>query len=453
MVSKFLALFGGDGYQARAIRGSAAVVTRMVGENVIRLGGNLILTRILFPEAFGLMALVTVVLVAVSSFSDVGINPAILQSKRGHDPVFLNTAWTVQIGRGVVLCIAILVLAAPIAAFYEAPQLADLLTVAAIVPMVQGFNSTKLATARREIQLERLVVLETGSQLVGTMAMIALSLWLESVWGLMLGTLVGPISIAVLSHVMMKGEPNRLAFESEAFRSILGFGKYVFFATIAGFFVHQGDRTILGKYVSLDDLAIYNIGFFLASVPALLATTLSWNVIYPLYARRPPADSPANRRKINLARRLFTFSVLLAMAFLALIGDWLIRFLYDMRYEAAGPILILVALGGMPSAIIQTYDTLPLANGHSGRFAFFTIARAAVLISCLLLAVPHYGLWGAALAPTVTAILIYPLLIWVVAPYNSWDPIHDILFVALTVTLLTAVVWVHADTLIEALPR
>lgn len=424
----------------------------MVGENVIRLGGNLILTRILFPEAFGLMALVTVVLVATSNFSDVGINPAILQHERGHDPVFLNTAWTIQIGRGVILCLAILFLAEPVATFYEAPQLADLLMVAAVVPLIQGFNSTKLATARREIQLERLVALEIGSQIVGTIAMIVLSLWLQSVWGLMLGTLVGPVFVAVLSHLVMKGESNRLAFEREACSRIFGFGKYVFFATIAGFFVHHGDRTILGKYVSLDDLAIYNIGFFLASVPALLATTISWNVIYPLYARRPPADSEANRRKINLARRFLTLGMLLLMTFLALIGDWLIRVLYDVRYEAAGPILILVALGGMASAIIQTYDTMPLANGHSGRFAFFTTVRAAVLIACLLLTVPAYGLWGAALAPAVTAILIYPLLIWAIAPYKGWDPLHDILFATLAAVLAATVVWVHADTLRAAFP-
>ena len=68
----------------------------------------MILTRILFPEAFGLMALVTVVLVASANFSDVGITPAILKDKRGHDPVFLNTAWTIQIGRGVILCLAII---------------------------------------------------------------------------------------------------------------------------------------------------------------------------------------------------------------------------------------------------------------------------------------------------------------------------------------------------------
>ena len=67
------------------------------------LASNLILTRLLFPEAFGLMALGSVVLVGLQMFSDAGIGPSIAQSPRGDDPEFLDTAWTAQVLRGVIL--------------------------------------------------------------------------------------------------------------------------------------------------------------------------------------------------------------------------------------------------------------------------------------------------------------------------------------------------------------
>ena len=120
------------------------------------------------------MALVTVVLVASANFSDVGITPAILKDKRGHDPVFLNTAWTIQIGRGALLCLAIIALAEPLATFYDAPQLADLLLLCSLVPLIQGFFSTRIATARREIQLGRVIILQLGAQLLGILVMICL---------------------------------------------------------------------------------------------------------------------------------------------------------------------------------------------------------------------------------------------------------------------------------------
>ena len=422
------------------------------GQNLIRLASNLVLTRLLFPEAFGLMALVTVVLSAASMFSDLGIHSSILQDKRGTEPVFLNTAWVLQILRGIVLCLAILLLAMPLAAFYETPLLADLLMVSALVPLIQGFNSTKLATARREIQFERFVALELATQAAGVLTMIALSYWLRSVWALVIGSLVAPILLAVLSHLVIEGHGNRPAFERAALRSLIRFGRFIFFATLASFFVRLGDRAVLGKFVSLDDLAIYNIGFFLASVPLMLSTAIGENVFFALYARRPPAESENNRRKINRARMLLTAGMIGAFGCLALIGDWLIRLLYDPRYEAAGPVLILVALAGIPQIIIQSYEKITAANGHSGRYATFVVMRAILLMLVLITTVPSFGLWSAALAPAVAALLIYPILIWSIRPYQAWDPRHDILFAGIAALVIAGVVWFHFDLLAMNFP-
>lgn len=450
MIKQISSLFGGETYQARAFRGTALVGIRMAGQNILRLGSNLILTRILFPEAFGLMALVTVVLSGAAMFSDLGINNSILQHKRGHDPVFLNTAWTVQIGRGIFLCLMILLLAEPIAAFYNAPQLGELLMVSAFLPFIQGFYSTRIATARREIQLGRLVVLEIGAQALAITAMILLSLWLQSVWGLVLGTLVAPTTIALLSHFVLKGEhPNRLSFDREALSSLFGFGKWIFLATLAGFVMHQGDRAVLGRYVSLGDLAVYNIGFFLASVPRLLSNAVTSQVVYPLYARRPPAESENNRRKINRARMLMTAGLVLILAVMAVLGDWLVRLLYDARYHGGGPILVVIAVATLPQIIIQSYLMMPLAFGHSGRFAAYTIFRAVLLLGLLVWTVPIYGVWAAAIAPGLSAILIYPFLVWAILPYKGWDPRHDILFAVVSLAILALVIWLHGEMLAD----
>ena len=85
---------------ARVMRGSVLTAGSYAIAQGLRLVSNLILTRLLFPEAFGLMALVSVFLVGLAMFSDVGIGPAISQSKRGDDVGFLNTAWSIQVLRG-----------------------------------------------------------------------------------------------------------------------------------------------------------------------------------------------------------------------------------------------------------------------------------------------------------------------------------------------------------------
>src|SRR4051812_36532958 len=74
----------------RALRGSLWTILGYGGSQVLRLAGNVILTRLLFPEAFGQMVLVNVFLQGLHMFSDVGIGPSLIQSKRGDDPDFLN---------------------------------------------------------------------------------------------------------------------------------------------------------------------------------------------------------------------------------------------------------------------------------------------------------------------------------------------------------------------------
>jgi O-antigen/teichoic acid export membrane protein len=423
----------------------------LVGSNVIRLGSNLILTRLLFPEAFGLMALVVVVLAAAVMFSDLGIRGSVIQHPRGLEPAFLDTAWTFQIVRGFVLGTAIFALATPLARFYDEPLLRDLLRVVALFPVIQGFNSTQMLVLQREVQLGRLTVLNLGTQILGVFIMVGLALWLQSVWALMVGMLVPPLATVVLSHLVLGGHPNRLGFDLKAASSLLSFGKYILFASAAGFLVNQGDKAVLGKFVSLDDLAFYNIALTLATIPLMLARALSDKVIYPLYARRPPNENQTNKRKIDRARRLLTLGLVTAAIPLAIFGDWLTRLLYDPRYYTAGPLLILIVSANLPFLITESYLKMPLAAGRSGLYAIFQSMRAFVQFGLLLLMIPAFGLLGAVLAPGLATLIIHPFLIWIIRRFGGWDPIHDAVFFTLAALLGGIALWINWPTVIPVL--
>src|SRR5262245_44517632 len=118
--------------KSRVISGSIWTIGSYVATQVLRLGGNLIFARLLYPEAFGLMALVTIFVQGLAMFSDIGIGPSIIQSRRGEDPRFLNTAWTIQVVRGFLLWTVSAVGARPFAIWYGKPELASLIPVAAL---------------------------------------------------------------------------------------------------------------------------------------------------------------------------------------------------------------------------------------------------------------------------------------------------------------------------------
>jgi O-antigen/teichoic acid export membrane protein len=443
----------GGSLKARAVRSTMLTLVGFGGGNVLRLAGNLVLTRLLFPEAFGLMALVMVTTTALAMFSDIGLRPAIIQNARGDDPAFLNTAWTMGILRGAVLWLASCALAVPMARFYGEPLLAQLLPVAGLAALFSGFGSTRLATVNRTLTLGRITALGLGTQVVGILVTIALTYWTRSVWALAFGSLASPLLMAALSHLVLPGHPNRLALEPQAARQLMKFGKYIFLSTIAGYFINQGDRAIVGKFVTLNDLALYNIAFFLATAPLLLARQLMAQVIFPLYAQRPLTHSAENREKIFRARRLLTGLSLSIAASFALVGNWLVILLYDSRYEGAGPILVLLALSQFPSIITASYDSMALAAGHSGRYAVMVSCNALIRVIMLLFATTHFGVVGAALASLPAALIYYPILMYLIRPYRGWDPRHDMLYFAAAAAAAAVVFWANAETLAPLLTR
>src|SRR5690554_3241925 len=127
MLNKMKRLLQGTELRRKVYTGSFWVAVGFGSQKALQLASNLILTRLLFPEAFGLMALVNVFIIGVSMFSEMGIRPALIHAKNTDNPHFLNTAWTLQIIRGSVLWGVLCALAYPASRFYSEPILAPLL--------------------------------------------------------------------------------------------------------------------------------------------------------------------------------------------------------------------------------------------------------------------------------------------------------------------------------------
>ncbi|QYK42473.1 MAG: oligosaccharide flippase family protein [Paracoccaceae bacterium] len=415
----------GPGLFARAMRGSAITAASYITAQALRLGSNLILTRLLFPEAFGLMALVTVVVVGLQMFSDTGVGPAIARSPRGDDPDFLNTAWTIQVVRGVLIWLAATVVAVPFAAFYEAPQLSQLLPVAALSLVIAGFNPTRIETANRHLVLGRMMTLDLASQALGIAVMVVLAWITGSVWALVWGSVAGALAKLALMSAFLPGASNRFHWDPAAGRELLGFGKWIFLSTICGFAVAQGDRLILGAYLTLEQLGIYNIGYFLASFPWLLGGAVATKIMIPLYRDHPPGAKAANAARVRRLRAGLTAVLMVLLSVLAIGGVPLVGFLYSDAYAQAGAILCLVACVQMPVIIGLTYDQAALAAGDSRRFFALLLVKAVVQTTAFILGAEWAGLTGALIGQGLALTAVHVPNAWLAHRHGVWDGRHD----------------------------
>jgi O-antigen/teichoic acid export membrane protein len=399
-------LFAGSSNKANAARASVWLFAGYSASSLLRLGSNLILTRLLVPEAFGLMSLVLAYVQGLVMFSDVGIQPSIVQSPRGNERDFLNTAWTIQGARGIALWIVSIAGAYPFAIAYGQPQLAWLIPVAGCTALIAGFNSTNLATMQRQVNLKALTICSLVCQITGILIMILGAAATRSIWSIVMGMLGVSVCRLVLSHTYLGDFRNRLAWNPESAKALLTFGKWIFVSTAFTFLVRQTDRLLFGQIVSVAMLGVYSVALALASIPQQLVDQFGRAVAFPNYSRLY-RDLGTLRGAFERMRRPVVVVGAAITSLLAIIAVPLVELLYDARYVEAGWMLQLLAVGIWFRILESHCGNALLAMGRSRVMAFSSAAKLAGMIVLIPVGYHLHGFPGAVAAYAVSECLRY----------------------------------------------
>jgi O-antigen/teichoic acid export membrane protein len=370
--------------RSRSIRGSLITMLAYGGTQAIRFGSNLILTRLLFEEAFGVMAVISSLIIGLHLFSDIGVGPSIIHNKRGDDPAFLNTAWTMQVIRGFVLGLIAVALAYPAAEFYagpEQPYILPYLMVSALIAPIDGFTSTSIFTLNRHLAMVRYTLIEVGLQLVTVLVTIAWALVWPSIWALVGGYLAGGLFRTVLTHFLNPFR-NRLCWDRAAARELFHFGRWIFLSTLLVFLADHAQPLIFKVLVSFDELGIYNLAAQLALLAPMVIHRITSQIFFPAFSRLLGDGLDFRGSFVAWRRILYVLGGYLVAGMIAT-GPPVIGVLYDPRWENAGWMLQLVAVGAWFSILQAPAESALLAMGHPKWMAAANLAKVlgiAVLV-------------------------------------------------------------------------
>lgn len=394
-------------FALRALRGTVWTVVAFGAAQTLRLVSNILLSRLLVPQYFGLMALLSTMLMGLSLFSDFGLAPSVIRSKNGDDPEFLNTVWTVQVLRGVGLWLICMALSWPASQFYGQPGLFALLSVVAFSLLINGFNCTSFITLQRRIAVGKLAVVELAIQGVQILVMVVFA-WLDpSVWALVFGRLASDVARLIIGFFLIPGHVNKFAWNPEIARELVSFGKWVLASTAVTFLASQSDRLVLGKLVSLATLGLYSVTFAIADMPRQIIIAFSNRVAFPFVATISHLPRPEFRKAVLHYRRFVLLASAIMLALVVNSSDIFLRDIYDRRYRDAAWMAPVLALGLWHTILYSTTGPCLVTLGKL-RYTVTGYVLTALVILLLVPVIFHrWGMAGAVWTIAFSDVWVY----------------------------------------------
>lgn len=402
----------------------------------LRLGGNLILTRLLFPEAFGIMAVIMMATFGITMLVDMGIAQSIVQNKRGNDPDFVNTAWSIQIILGILIFLGLSALAFPMASFYNTPQLAAMLPVVGLSAIINGFNSTKLYTAQRNLEAKRVTFIEIGTYVTGLIFTIFLAWLIKSAWALVLGQVISAILKMSSTHLLLHGIKNRLAWDKDAVSHLLRFGRWVMWSSVLTFLSVEGSRFLISALLDMRELALFTLASTMSQIFWQAIQHLAAKVFFPAYAE-VFRNNPKNLFSVLFkTRMIITFPSWLLSVLFIFTGSYLMGFLYDERYHGSGAMLELLAAGTLVGCIWGSYTGVLLAMGKVATMTMLTAIQIICQIGGMLAGYHFLGGMGIVLGVAAANWIMYIVQAFVMYRNGLLQLKLDLVFVAASLFII-----------------
>ncbi len=404
---------------------------------VARLVTSVVLARLLAPEMFGIMLLINTLRTGAELLSDIGIGQSVVKSVRGDEKQFLNTAWTLQVLRGVLLAALTIAAAVPIGSIYGQPELTPILLAVSLVFIFTGLQSPSLFLMQRHIWLRVRAVYELTCMVFQCLFTIALAAVMPSVWALVWGLLGSTLLATIMSYVIVGRYRPSLCWDNSAACEIFRFGKWIFLSTMVYFAATSTDNFYFVAVLPLALTGVYSFARTFSGFFDQLGNRISSTLIFPKLAALGDIRVETAGR-LRTKRRSFLTLVALIIAAAIAVSDRLILLLFDARYHLAA-FMLPVMLAGVWFRVLGSFaDAMLMGCGRPGPGAFANSAKFAVLLVGLPLAVGHASLFAALLVLILAEVARWAVLAPVLQGERLATVFDDL---ALTVLLVvTAVV-------------
>jgi len=397
----------GGGTAERTVKSAAWLASQNVVGRALQLGLLAVLARLVGPAELGLVGIALLTLSATRNFTTIGLNKALIQKVEEDVDSHLNTTWTLEIARGLLIA-AVLFAIAPVVGerFFGEPRAVRLIQAIGLSPLLLGFRNPGIVYFQKDLDFHKQFVYKIGGDTSQFAVGVGYALVEPTAWAFVAGFLAADVVKLLISYAIHDYRPFP-SFDIEIAKELVDYGKWLTASSILYFLYTEGDDAFIGWLLTPTALAYYQYTYRFSNAPATELSQVLTSVMFPAYSKLQ-ADTTELRSAFSRTLRLTALvSFPTAVGIAAVAPDFVVAVLGE-DWTAAVPAMQVLAFYGLMRALTKTVGPVWHAVGRPDLHTKLSALRVALIAVFIYPMTNAFGIVGAAL--TITGISFFPLL-------------------------------------------
>jgi O-antigen/teichoic acid export membrane protein len=385
-----------------ALRGGIVSVAMQYGNGALQIAAAVILARLLAPEDFGLVAIVTVLTSFAPLLIDFGLGDATTQRSK-ITPGQVSSLFWLSSGIGLAVAVVVAACSPLIAWLYAEPRLEPIALCTAITFVLGGVSNQHLALLRRSMQFGRIAKIQVLGTLAGIAIAVVIAICGYGYWALVLRPIANSFCVAFGAWLVCRWRPGFPVFDNEV-KPMVRFGLHVVGFSVTYTMAKAVDRIALGLFYRPDQVGYYQNAIALYE-NSIFSALVQLHTVGSAALSKLQSNPAALRQKYEAALSALAFFVMPMAAILSVTAEDLTVILLGEKWRAAGSLLSIIAFRGIFQVVEGSQGWLHLSVGRAGRWRNWGIVTAAVQVVAVLGGLP-FGAKGVAMASVIASLLI-----------------------------------------------
>lgn len=399
-----------------AARGAASTMVAQAARIGLQVVSIVVLARLLSPEEYGLIAMVTAIIGVGEVFRDFGLSSAAIQARSITRQQRTNLFW-VNTSIGALLGTLVLASSHLIAAVYGEERLVAIAQVLAITFVINGLGTQHRADLTRRLRLPLLASIDILSQLLAFGLAAGLALSGAGYWSLVAMQVTQVFLSASAVFVCARWFPGRPRFRGHGMRRFFRYGGGVLGGQLLGYAGKNADSVILGVTLGPESLGLYNRAFQVMTLPLNQLQAPSTRVALPVLSRLQD-DQPRFDKYLLTGQMLLLHLTGVILGASAALATPLFAIVLGDGWVEAAPLFQILAISGFAGMANYACYWVFMSTGLTGSFLRLALATRPLMIAALVVGALG-GTYGVAWTYSITSVLLWPVTLWWLARASS----------------------------------